>query len=90
VDTCSYLRVSRERLGKDIECGNCSYLFSPDPPVGLPSGYKCEVRGPVFPLQAICVSVPFLLVHPSAALHRRRHFFLRHRMLFPMTMVGKS
>jgi hypothetical protein len=23
--------------------------FLPDPPVGLPSGYKCEVRGPVCP-----------------------------------------
>jgi hypothetical protein len=28
VDTCPYLRVLRERLGKVIECGNCSYLFA--------------------------------------------------------------
>jgi hypothetical protein len=34
---------------------------------------------------------PLLLVRPSAALHRRRHFFLcRRRTLFPTTMASKS
>jgi hypothetical protein len=67
-------------------------LFQPFcPPVGLLSGYKCEVRGAVFPLQAICVFALLLFVRPSAALHRRRHFFLcRRHTSFPTTMAGKS
>jgi hypothetical protein len=67
-------------------------LFLPfRPPVGLPSGYKCEVWGSVFPLQAICVSALLLFVSPSAALHRHSHFFLcRRRTPFPTTMAGKS
>jgi hypothetical protein len=28
MDTCPYLRVLREWLGKVIECRNCSYLFA--------------------------------------------------------------
>jgi hypothetical protein len=27
-DTCPYLRILRKRLGKVVECGNCSYLFA--------------------------------------------------------------
>jgi hypothetical protein len=35
--------------------------FSPDPPIGLLSGYKCEVQGPVCPPQAICILPSFTL-----------------------------
>jgi hypothetical protein len=60
-------------------------------PIGLLSGYKCEARGFVYPLQAICVSALLLFVRPSAAFHRRRQFFLyRRRTLFPRSMACKS
>jgi hypothetical protein len=65
-------------------------IFSPDPPVGIPSGYKYRVRGSICPHRPFAFA-PFLLVRPSAILRRRRHLFSCHRRtLFSTTMVGKS
>jgi hypothetical protein len=65
--------------------------FSLDPPVGLPYGYKYEVRGPMCPHTGHLHFALFLLVRPSATLYRRRHLFLGHRRtLFLTTMVEKS
>jgi hypothetical protein len=54
-------------------------LFLPfRPPNGLPSGYKCEARGSVYPYRPFA-SLPSLPpsppLRPSAAIHRRRCSF---------------
>jgi hypothetical protein len=65
--------------------------FSPDSPVGLPWGYKYEVRGPMCPPTCHLHFSLFLLMRPSAALHRRHHLFLCcRRTPFLTIMAGKS
>jgi hypothetical protein len=53
-------------------------------------GISIGLRVPYSPHRPFAFA-PFLLVHPSAALHYRRHLFpCRRRMLLSITMVGKS
>jgi hypothetical protein len=74
-------------------------LFLPfRPPVGLPSGYKCEARGSVCPIQAFCVFAFFAFLAFFASFapfsHRPLPPLLLHlpspRAVFPITMAGKS
>jgi hypothetical protein len=58
--TCPYLRVSRERLGKVIECKNCSYLFTH--PLDFHRGIRARPRVPFSPTGPFCIlAFPALL-----------------------------
>jgi hypothetical protein len=74
-------------------------LFLPFcPPVGLPSGYKCETWGSVCPLQVFCVVAFFAFFASFASFAPFSHrppppLLLRlpsPRAIFPTTMAGKS
>jgi hypothetical protein len=67
-DMCPYLRILRERLGKVIECKNCSYLFAR--PLDFHRGIRAGPGVPFTPTgllhsRLLCLSSPPL---PSCAL----------------------
>jgi hypothetical protein len=64
-DTCPYLWILREQLGKVIECGNCSYLFAH--PLAFHWGIRARPRVPFTPTDPLhsCLPSPPL---PSCAL----------------------
>jgi hypothetical protein len=77
--TCPYLWVSRERLGKVIECKNCSYLFAR--PLDFHRGIRARPGVPFSPIGpfAFSPSLPYfafsVTLRPSAVVQRRRRFF---------------
>jgi hypothetical protein len=90
VDTCPYLWVLRERLGKVIECRNGSYLFARPlafhraisvRPGVLYTPYRPFASLPSLP--SLCALQPpsIAVIAPSSAAAACR---------FPTTMAGKS
>jgi hypothetical protein len=94
-NTCPYLWILRERLGKVIECGNCSYLFARplafyrDISVrpGVPyAPYRPFASLPSSPSSPPLPFLPFNHRPPPSSLLR----LPSPRAVFPTTMAGKS
>jgi hypothetical protein len=58
-DTCPYLRILRERLGKVIECENCSYLFARS--LAFHRGIRARPGVPFTPTGPLHFRLPCLL-----------------------------
>jgi hypothetical protein len=58
-DTCPYLRILRERLGKVIECENCSYLFAR--PLAFHRGIRAKLGVSFTPTGPLRFCLPCLL-----------------------------
>jgi hypothetical protein len=88
MDTCPYLRVLREWLGKVIKYENCSYLFAC--PLAFHRGISVRPGVPYAPYRPFASLPSLLFVRPSAAIHRRRCFFIRRRTPFSDNHGGQE